>query len=52
MVADEALRAQRFETAMRGLPEQRRQHSVLPLLHYYQQPEKPLNALVSGRRGE
>ncbi len=33
---------QRFETAMRALPERQRQHSVLPLLHYYQHPEKPL----------
>ena len=32
---------QRFETAMRALPEQQRQHSLLPLLHFYQRPEKP-----------
>jgi fatty acid CoA ligase FadD9 len=32
---------QRFETAMRALPEQQRQHSLLPLLHAYQRPEKP-----------
>jgi fatty acid CoA ligase FadD9 len=32
---------QRFETAMRALPEQPRQHSLLPLLHAYQRPEKP-----------
>src|SRR6478752_3132682 len=32
---------QRFETAMRALPEQQRQHSLLPILHAYQQPEKP-----------
>jgi fatty acid CoA ligase FadD9 len=31
----------RFETAMRALPEQQRQHSLLPLLHAYQRPEKP-----------
>jgi fatty acid CoA ligase FadD9 len=41
----------RFETVMRGLSEQERQHSVLPLLHYYQQPEKPVNgALASTER--
>jgi fatty acid CoA ligase FadD9 len=32
---------QRFETAMRALPEQQRQHSLLPILHAYQRPEKP-----------
>jgi fatty acid CoA ligase FadD9 len=42
---------QRFETAMRALPERQRQHSVLPLLHYYQDPEKPLRgALASTER--
>jgi fatty acid CoA ligase FadD9 len=42
---------QRFETAMRALPERQRQHSVLPLLHYYQHPEKPLRgALASTER--
>ncbi len=42
---------QRFETAMRALPERRRQHSVLPLLHYYQHPQKPLRgALASTER--
>ena len=34
---------QRFETAMRALPQRQRQHSVLPLRHYYQRPEKPLH---------
>jgi fatty acid CoA ligase FadD9 len=32
----------RFETALRGLPEKQRQHSVLPLLGAYQKPEQPL----------
>jgi fatty acid CoA ligase FadD9 len=42
---------QRFETAMRALPESQRQHSVLPLLHYYQHPDKPLcGALASTER--
>jgi fatty acid CoA ligase FadD9 len=42
---------QRFETAMRALPERQRQHSVLPLLHYWQEPQKPLRgALASTER--
>src|SRR5262249_44590142 len=32
----------RFEAAVRALPERQRQHSLLPLLHAYQQPETPL----------
>ncbi|WP_433664812.1 carboxylic acid reductase [Nocardia sp. CA-128927] len=32
----------RFETALRALPEQQRQHSLLPLLHNYQRPEQPI----------
>ena len=42
---------QRFETALRALPERQRQHSVLPMLHYlpdYYRPQKPLcGALAS-----
>jgi fatty acid CoA ligase FadD9 len=42
---------QRFETAMRALPDRQRQQSVLPLLLHYQEPEKPLNgALASTER--
>jgi fatty acid CoA ligase FadD9 len=33
---------QRFETALRALPEQQRQASLLPLLHSWQQPQKPM----------
>ena len=33
---------QRFETAIRALPEHQRQASLLPLLHNYQRPEKPV----------
>jgi fatty acid CoA ligase FadD9 len=40
-IPDYAAWLQRFETAMRALPEQQRQHSLLPLLHNYQRPEKP-----------
>lgn len=32
----------RFTTALRALPDKQRQHSVLPLLDAYRQPEKPL----------
>ncbi|MGW7550132.1 hypothetical protein, partial [Streptomyces rimosus] len=32
----------RFETAMRGLPDRQRQHSLLPLLHAFTKPEEPL----------
>jgi fatty acid CoA ligase FadD9 len=38
---------QRFETAMRALPEQQRQHSVLPLLHFYQRPQTPICASIA-----
>ncbi|MER7849266.1 carboxylic acid reductase [Kitasatospora sp. NPDC096077] len=32
----------RFETALRGLPDHRKQHSLLPLLHAFARPETPL----------
>jgi fatty acid CoA ligase FadD9 len=32
----------RFETAMRALPDKQRQASLLPLLHNYGRPAKPL----------
>jgi fatty acid CoA ligase FadD9 len=32
----------RFETSMRALPDKQRQASLLPLLHNYQQPTKPI----------
>ncbi|MDP9166313.1 MAG: SDR family oxidoreductase, partial [Actinomycetota bacterium] len=37
----------RFETALRGLPEQQRQQSVLPLLHAYRRPEPPLHGSLA-----
>jgi fatty acid CoA ligase FadD9 len=37
----------RFDTAMRALPEQQRQHSLLPLLHNYQRPEKPIRGSIA-----
>ncbi|WP_280346302.1 carboxylic acid reductase [Nocardia neocaledoniensis] len=32
----------RFETALRALPEDRRRHTLLPLLHAYRRPGRPL----------
>jgi fatty acid CoA ligase FadD9 len=32
---------------MRALPEQQRQASLLPLLHNYTRPEKPLNGAMA-----
>jgi fatty acid CoA ligase FadD9 len=38
---------QRFETAMRALPDQQRHHSLLPVLHNYRRPEKPINGPIA-----
>jgi fatty acid CoA ligase FadD9 len=38
---------QRFETALRALPDRQRQASLLPLLHNYQHPDKPLNGSMA-----
>jgi fatty acid CoA ligase FadD9 len=37
----------RFEGAMRALPERQRQYSLLPLLHNYQKPERPINGSLA-----
>jgi fatty acid CoA ligase FadD9 len=37
----------RFETSLRGLPAQQRQASLLPLLHNYQKPEKPMRGSLA-----
>ena len=37
----------RFETAIRALPERQRQASLLPLLHNYQRPEKPIRGSIA-----
>ncbi|MBV8347121.1 MAG: thioester reductase domain-containing protein, partial [Mycolicibacterium sp.] len=37
----------RFETVLRALPEKARQHSVLPLLHAYAKPEKPIRGAIA-----
>jgi fatty acid CoA ligase FadD9 len=46
-IADYAAWLQRFETAMRALPDRQRQNSLLPLLHNYQRPGKPLNGATA-----
>ena len=46
-IADYRSWLQRFETAMRGLPERQRQYSLLPLLHNYQQPEHPVRGSIA-----
>jgi fatty acid CoA ligase FadD9 len=38
---------QRFENSLRALPERQRQHSLLPLLHKYQRPEKPIRGTMA-----
>jgi hypothetical protein len=42
VAGDYAAWLQRFETAVRALPERQRQASLLPLLHNYQRPETPI----------
>ncbi|MDX6502343.1 MAG: fatty acid CoA ligase FadD9, partial [Blastocatellia bacterium] len=37
----------RFQTALTGLPERQRQQSVLPLLHAFRKPEKPLRGAAA-----
>jgi fatty acid CoA ligase FadD9 len=46
-IADYSEWLSRFETAIRGLPEQQRQASLLPLLHNYQHPEKPIRGSMA-----
>src|ERR1700678_1861714 len=38
---------QRFETTLRALPDQQRQASLLPLLHNYQRPGKPIRGSIA-----
>jgi fatty acid CoA ligase FadD9 len=46
-IADYGQWLQRFETTLRGLPEKQRNSSLLPLLHNYQKPEKPINGSIA-----
>jgi fatty acid CoA ligase FadD9 len=46
-VGDYATWLDRFETALRALPERQRQYSLLPLLHNYQQPSVPIHGSIA-----
>jgi fatty acid CoA ligase FadD9 len=46
-IPDYAAWLTRFDIAMRALPKQQRQHSLLPLLHNYQQPDKPVRGSIA-----
>ena len=46
-IADYGDWLKRFETSLRGLPEKQRTSSLLPLLHNYQRPEKPVNGSMA-----
>ena len=46
-IADYSEWLQRFETSLRALPDRQRQYSLLPLLHNYQKPEKPINGSMA-----
>ncbi|OBH71866.1 oxidoreductase [Mycobacterium intracellulare] len=46
-IADYSEWLRRFETSLRALPDRQRQYSLLPLLHNYQQPEKPINGSMA-----
>jgi fatty acid CoA ligase FadD9 len=46
-VGDYGTWLQRFDTAIRALPERQRQASLLPLMHNYQRPEKPIRGSIA-----
>jgi fatty acid CoA ligase FadD9 len=46
-VGDYATWLERFETTLRALPERQRNSSLLPLLHNYQKPDKPINGSMA-----
>lgn len=46
-IADYQSWLQRFETAMRAMPERQRQYSLLPLLHNYQRPDRPIHGSMA-----
>ncbi len=46
-VADYAEWLRRFERSMRALPERQRQYSLLPLLHNYLKPERPMRGSLA-----
>ena len=46
-IADYSEWLRRFETSLRALPDRQRQYSLLPLLHNYQKPQKPINGSMA-----
>ncbi|OBH80105.1 oxidoreductase [Mycobacterium mantenii] len=46
-IADYSEWLRRFEMSLRALPDRQRQYSLLPLLHNYQKPEKPINGSMA-----
>ena len=46
-IADYGEWLQRFETTLRALPEKQRHASLLPLLHNYQRPQRPINGSIA-----
>jgi fatty acid CoA ligase FadD9 len=38
---------ERFDTTLRALPEKQRAASLLPLIHNYQKPERPINGSLA-----
>ncbi|WP_207544203.1 thioester reductase domain-containing protein, partial [Mycobacterium alsense] len=46
-IADYGEWLRRFEASMRALPERQRQYSLLPLLHNYQKPERPIRGSMA-----
>jgi fatty acid CoA ligase FadD9 len=46
-IADYAAWLARFETTLRALPDRQRQTSLLPLLHNYQRPQKPVQGALA-----
>jgi len=46
-IGDYATWLARFETTLRALPDAQRQASLLPLLHNYQSPERPINGSIA-----
>jgi fatty acid CoA ligase FadD9 len=46
-IPDYACWLQRFETSLRALPQRQRHHSLLPLLHRYRRPEKPIRGAMA-----
>jgi fatty acid CoA ligase FadD9 len=46
-IADYGDWLQRFETTLRALPEKQRNSSLLPLLHNYQKPDRPINGSMA-----